>query len=161
MPFNITLAISFLSSVLILWYRVSEKIPELIAIPDTVIFERLHEDSARIRIFLLHVKTFWREPQYQEAFRGFCEKILSRIHIALMRMDNGVNVLLKNIRSSNLVSSSPSVPALERPPAPTFAATEEVRVRAPEKAYTPGLVIPHKRVQEVRRKRKSPVRLPE
>ena len=160
MLFNITLAISFLSSVLILWYRVSEKIPELIAIPDTVIFERLHEDSARIRIFLLHLKTFWREPQYQEAFRGFCEKILSRIHIALMRMDNGVNVLLKNIRSSNPVSSS-SPPIPELPPTPQPFATQDMHIEAPKKTYMSGYAIPHKRVQEVRRKKKSPMRLPE
>jgi len=99
MFFNFFLAIFFSGSIGFLWYRISEKIPELIAIPDEVIVARLHEDSARVRIFLLHARTFWREPRYREALWRFCEKIIQRTHILLMRMDNGLMSLLKKVRS--------------------------------------------------------------
>lgn len=100
MIFNLILGVLFAGSAGYVWYLISARIPELIAIPDEVIVERLHEDSARVRIFLLHAKTFWREPRYHHAFWRFCEKIIQRAHIALMRADNGVVTLLKKVRSS-------------------------------------------------------------
>ena len=99
MILNISLAIFAIAGIGILWYRISHKIPELVAIPDEVIVMRLNEDSARVRIFLLHLRTFWREPRYQEAFWRFCEKSLYRAHIVLMRADNGLAVLLRTVRS--------------------------------------------------------------
>ena len=87
---NVILAILFVGSVGALWGRISEKIPELVAIPDEVIVARLREDSARIRIFFLHFKSFWREGRYKDVFRKFCEKIFYRTHIILMRLDHRV-----------------------------------------------------------------------
>ena len=99
MFFNLFLIILFAGSMGALWRRISEKIPELVAIPDEVIVARLHEDSARVRIFLLHAKTFWREPRYRIVFWRFCEKICYRIHIIFLKMDNGLMALVKKVRS--------------------------------------------------------------
>jgi len=95
---NSLLIFGFLASLFILWYRVSKKIPELIAIPDQVITERLEEDSAQLRLFLLHLKTYYKEKHYKESFWGFLEKSLCRLHIILLRWDNNVVALLKNVR---------------------------------------------------------------
>lgn len=99
MFFNLFLIILFAGSVGVLWHRISERIPELVAIPDEVIAARLHEDSARVRIFLLHARTFWREPRYRESFWNFCEKICYRAHIVLLRTDNGLMAAAKKIRA--------------------------------------------------------------
>lgn len=99
MLLNIFLAIFAIIGAGILWYRISHKIPELVAMPDEVIIARLNEDSAQVRIFLLHIGTFWREPRYQEAFWRFCEKTLYRAHIVLMRTDNALAMLLRRVRN--------------------------------------------------------------
>ena len=98
MMFDIILAILFVGSIGVVWYRISERIPELVAIPDEVIVERLHEDSARIRVFVLNLKLWWREKQYREPLWRICEKIVYRLHIFLMRADNGTVGLLKKVR---------------------------------------------------------------
>ena len=96
--FDALLVIAFVGSTGVLWYRVSQKIPELVAIPDEVIVQRLHEDSARVRVFLLNLKRWWREEQYREPLWRFCEKIIYRLHILLLRADNGMMALLKKVR---------------------------------------------------------------
>lgn len=97
--FDALLVVAFVGSIGVLWYRVSQKIPELVAIPDEVIVQRLHEDSARVRVFLLNLKRWWREEQYREPMWRFCEKIVYRLHILLLRVDNGMVALLKKVRS--------------------------------------------------------------
>ena len=96
--FDALLSVAFVGSAGVLWYRISQRIPELVAIPDEVIVERLHEDSARIRVFLLNLKRWWREEQYRRPLWKFCEKIIYRLHILLLRVDNGTVGLLKKVR---------------------------------------------------------------
>lgn len=98
MLIDITLALIFVASVATLWYRVSDKLPELIAIPDQVITERFHEDSAQLRLFLLNIKTWYREQHYQDTFWRIYTKVLYKLHIFLLRLDNGIVALLKNVR---------------------------------------------------------------
>lgn len=98
MVLDILLAISFIGSAGFLWYRISEKIPELVAIPDEVIVSRLREDSARVRVFLLQFRVFVRERRWREPCLRLCEKILHRFHIWLLRLDNTVALLLKKVR---------------------------------------------------------------
>lgn len=101
MVMDIALGIVFFGSICMLWYRMSEKIPQVIAIPDEVITQRLHEHSARFRIFLLHAKTFYKEEYYRNLFWNFLGKILYRLHIFVLRMDNGLIRLLKKVRAHN------------------------------------------------------------
>ena len=98
MLFNFFLTAVFLASAAGLWYIISLKIPELVAVSDSVIVERLHEDSARVRIFLLHFKTFYREGRYRIWFWKFYGKVLYRVHIFLLRWDNTVVRVLQKIR---------------------------------------------------------------
>ena len=99
MLFDFFLAAVFMVSASALWYLVSLKIPELVAISDSVIVERLHEDSARVRIFLLHFKTFYRQGLHWVWLRKLCEKVCHRLHIFLLRADNAVVALLRRIRT--------------------------------------------------------------
>lgn len=91
-------AFIFIVSSITLWYRVSAKLPELIAIPDQVITARFHEDSARFRLFVLNFKTWYREQHYQEIFWRILAKTLYKMHIFLLRLDNGIAGLLKRVR---------------------------------------------------------------
>ena len=50
MLFDLILIFISAASSVALWYRMSQKIPELVAIPDEIIVDRLHEDSARIEV---------------------------------------------------------------------------------------------------------------
>ena len=95
---DIALVIIFIAGIVTLWYRISVKIPELIAIPDEVITARLEEDSAKLRLFLLHLKFYYREKKYEEVFWRMLSKTLYKFHIGLMRLDNGTMGLLKRVR---------------------------------------------------------------
>ena len=91
----------FCAGILLLWYRVSVRLPQLIAIPDQVITERLREDSARFRLFFLHLRLWYREGHYGESVRIFFGKTLYRFHIVLLRLDNGTMALLKKVKGGN------------------------------------------------------------
>src|SRR3989344_3957974 len=92
------LALTFFASLFMLWYRVSARIPELIAIPDEVITARLEEDSAKLRLFLLQIKSYYREEKYKHTFWRVWGKTLYKVHIGLLRLDNGTLNLLKRTR---------------------------------------------------------------
>jgi len=98
MVFDILLGLIFIAGAFALWYRISQKIPPLAAIPDRVITERLQEDSARLRFFLLHFRTFYREQYYHDIFWRFAAKALYRSHITLMRLDNLFVRLFQKVR---------------------------------------------------------------
>ena len=97
---DIALGIIFFTSIIAFWYRLSIKIPELIAVPDEVIAMRLEEDSAKIQLFFLHFKVFFREKWYKKNFFRICERTLHRMHIIAMRFDNAMVRLLKKVREN-------------------------------------------------------------
>ncbi len=100
MIIDITLLLIFLAGAGGLWYKVTQKIPELVAIPDSVITERLQEDSAKVRIFLLHLKTFYREAKYKEIFLKIVGRALYKFHIIVLRIDNFLVRLLQKIKTA-------------------------------------------------------------
>ncbi|MFY9463371.1 MAG: hypothetical protein WAP52_04275 [Candidatus Sungiibacteriota bacterium] len=154
MLFTLFLVILFIGSVGVLWHRISEKIPELVAIPDEVIVARLHEDSARVRIFLLHAKTFWREPRYREPFWRFCEKICYRAHIVLLRMDNGLMALAKKVRGYAGIANAEGNGSEESASEEKNAMAEEAVAAVLRAAAEPPRAASH-RVQEVRHRKKE------
>ena len=101
MLIDILLGIIFVGSCFALWYRISEKIPQVVAIHDEVITQRLHENSARLRIFLLHFKTFYKEEYYLNLFWSFFGKVFYKLHIFVLRLDNYIISVLKKIRARN------------------------------------------------------------
>ena len=96
----------FLVGVVGLWYRITQKIPELVAIPDQVITERLHEDSAQVRLFILHLKVFYKEARYKDFFYSFAGKLLYKLHIIILRMDNAVVWFLKRTKAAGALSGN-------------------------------------------------------
>lgn len=100
MILDISLGIVFFVSVFTLWYLLSIKIPELVAIPDQVIAERLSEDSAKFRLFILHFKSFFLEKRYKRLLLNFLEKLLYRFHIFILRLDNITVSFLKMVREN-------------------------------------------------------------
>lgn len=96
-----TLVIVFVASAVVLWYRLSAKIPELIAIPDEVITARLQEESAKLRLFLLHIKSYYREEKYKDTFWRVLGKTLYKVHIGLLRLDNGTVSFLKKVKENS------------------------------------------------------------
>lgn len=100
MAVDIIFIVVFLSSISALWYLVSRRIPELNAVPDYVMSARFEEDSAKLRLFILHFKIFFREKRYKYIILNFLGKVVYKIHIFLLRFDNLVIVLLKKIRGN-------------------------------------------------------------
>ncbi|QQG45366.1 MAG: hypothetical protein HYW89_00295 [Candidatus Sungiibacteriota bacterium] len=90
----------FLSSAFLLWYRISEKIPELVAIPDEVITARFEEDSAKLRLFILNIKTWYKERHYEYTLWKIASRALYRLHLFLLRADNNTVSLLKKTREN-------------------------------------------------------------
>ena len=99
MLITLALGIVFFGSCFALWYRLSEKIPQVVAIHDEVITQRLHENSARLRIFLLHFKTFYKEEYYHNLFWNFLGKVCYKLHIFVLKIDNALIGFLKKIRT--------------------------------------------------------------
>jgi len=97
---DIILIAIFFTGALALWYLLSLKIPELVAIPDQVIAERLAEDSAKFRLFILNFKSFFREKRYKKLLLSFLGKLLYRFHIFILRVDNITVSLLKIMREN-------------------------------------------------------------
>lgn len=98
MIFNIFLGIVFVGSGALVCVRISRKFPHLASIPDHVITERLHRNATKFRLFLIHFKSFYKEEFFHDLLRVNASKICYKIHILLMRMDNGVVRLLRKVR---------------------------------------------------------------
>lgn len=105
MIIDITLAIIFIASVVMVRHRIYLKIPELAAVPDTVITERLERDSARIRLFLLRLKAIYNEKRITETFYRILVKTLYRFHIVVLRFDNGLVSYLKRLHAKGAFSN--------------------------------------------------------
>ncbi len=101
MAVTLILGLVFFISSLVLWYRVSQRLPELIAIPEDAIRGRLAEgDTAVIRL-IMRVRALWDERYLQVLARSLGAKGLQKIHIVLMRLDNGVVGIMRKIRLEN------------------------------------------------------------
>ena len=98
MVFNLFLLVVFIASAIVVWYRVSVKIPELAAVPEDVLAEQFYRDSAKVRFFIRRARDFYQEKQYQEIILRFSSRTLYKTHIILLRLDNGIVRLLKKIR---------------------------------------------------------------
>lgn len=105
MILDVFLAVIFLSTAYLLWVRFAEKIPELVAIPDSVITERLREDSTRIHRLFLHAVQFrelYRARHYQDKFWRGVGKFIYRIHIFVLRLDNRLLQVQKRIQKGTV-----------------------------------------------------------
>ena len=100
MIIDITLLFIFLVGAGALWFKITQKIPELIAIPDQVITERLHEDSAQVRLFILHLKIFFKEAKYKDVFLKIVGRALYKFHIVVLRTDNFLVRWLQKIKTA-------------------------------------------------------------
>ena len=101
MYIDILLAAAFVVSCYLLWRRISEKMPELAAMPDQEVSVMLQENTAKIQVFALHLfhfRSFYRERHYQDKCWNFLAKMFFKIHIFVLRLDNGLIGLVKKIR---------------------------------------------------------------
>jgi hypothetical protein len=139
MIIDITLLFIFLVGAGALWFKVTQKIPELIAIPDQVITERLHEDSAQVRLFILHLKIFFKEARYKDVFLKIVGRALYKLHIAVLRTDNFVVRLLQKIKTAGAFNGNGNTNG-------DYWKQLQESVSNPETSQNP-------RIQEVRKKR--------
>ena len=104
MYIDIFLALSFCISTYVLWQRISEKIPELTLIPDQDLSVLVEENTAKLQLFFLnlfHFRSFYRERHYHGKVRLIAAKLLYKIHIAILRFDNGIIRMIKRMRSGS------------------------------------------------------------
>ena len=99
MILNVILALIFLGSCTLVRGLISRKIPLLLAIPDEAITETLHNDSRKWHLFVIHFTSFYREKFFQDGVRNFLSKIFYRIHVLVMRLDNGLIAILRKVRA--------------------------------------------------------------
>lgn len=103
---NITLILTdvlsgilFFASGVFLWRFVREKIPQALLIPDETILERFREDAKKNRLWTLPLKVLYEEVHFWKFLRLYRARMLYRIHIRLLRLDN--RVLAKYNRLKN------------------------------------------------------------
>ena len=101
MIINIILGFIFLGGFITLIGQIKRKIPELVAVPDTVIAERLQHNSTKAYLFIVHLfqfRFFYREGHYQARLWRGLVKLLYKIHILVMKFDNFLLMLMKRAK---------------------------------------------------------------
>ncbi|MBI2055940.1 MAG: hypothetical protein HYT37_00985 [Candidatus Sungbacteria bacterium] len=98
MIIEILLGTIFITSTGVLMFLLSQKLSELVAIPDHVITEHIKVDATKFQLFLLHFKSFFRDGRYKDVFGRFAGKFLHRLHIVLMKIDYAITERLRFIR---------------------------------------------------------------
>lgn len=101
MSVDIALAITFLVSFAFVIFKVANKLPVIILIPDDVIVERLQNNSTVFLKNLLRLRDLYKRQKIQQSFWRLIEKTFYHLHIILMRADNRVVFFLKKIRGEN------------------------------------------------------------
>lgn len=104
MIIDILTGLIFIIGMTLLLSRLYRKIPELAAIPDHAITEYLQKDSTNAYLFLVHLfnfRFFYRRGHYQAKFWNVATKLVFKIHIFLLRLDNVMLALLKRLRPAN------------------------------------------------------------
>lgn len=141
MYIDILLALACVFSFYILWRRVSEKMPELELIPDqdlSILLEENTEKLQRFFLHLLHFRSFYRERHYHEKLRSFATKMLLKVHILVLRIDNGIVALTARLRAESIAKVEQVVDRKEyvsqlqereRPDRESVNRVEEVRPR--------------------------------
>ena len=147
MIINLILLAIFLSSFFIVWCRVSQGIPRLATVSEEAIAAYLKEESSKLHFFVVEIKSFYRDKKYKEWLRVVWAKLLYRFHILLLKVDNKIITVLKDLRAVDTKTIESKVEDIvgKKISAPLVA------TRSMEK---------HPRIQEVRirrRKNKSDV----
>lgn len=103
------LGVLFLGSGYFLLRFIREKVPQARDISDEVILDRYAEDSKDNRIWTLPLKVRSGEAEYREFFRLYQAKLLYRIHIWLLRVDNRVFATYNRLRGKDESDTNSSV----------------------------------------------------
>lgn len=105
MALTIILFAIFIAASLVLWRRVMQKIPQLVAIPDSVISQRLKEDSWRLHMVVLHVRAFCRRGAAPAGLAAhFLIRFLYGLHLALLAGDKLLMRAMRTLRERDLSS---------------------------------------------------------
>lgn len=102
MMLNIVLGVMFGSSSIVLWIMLSKRLREVNQIPDHIIARHLQEDPPRMQVLALHLfhfRFFYREGHYQEKFWNIITKIIYKVHIFVLKVDNLLVSMLKRAKA--------------------------------------------------------------
>ena len=110
---DILSGILFLASGVFLWRFVRDRIPQALAIPDETILERFREDAKKNRLWTLPLKVLYEEVHFWKFLRLYRARMLYRIHIRLLRLDNRVLAKYNRLKSEGeeVAEDSTTVPS--------------------------------------------------
>ncbi|MDP3710621.1 MAG: hypothetical protein Q8R29_02740 [bacterium] len=112
MIINLILLAIFLSSFFIVWCRVSQGIPRLATVSEEAIAAYLKEESSKLHFFVVEIKSFYRDKKYKEWLRVVWAKLLYRFHILLLKVDNKITTILKDLRAIDIKTVENKVESL-------------------------------------------------
>lgn len=104
MLLEIFLGFIFTASAYSLWYKLSVRLASIIYLPDRVIAQRLHKNSAKFRLFILYLRKFYQGQYYRAIFWNNCGKLFYRVHIFFLKLDNLLVKILQYIRNNKINS---------------------------------------------------------
>lgn len=105
MILTIILFAVFIGASVMLWRKVMQKIPQLVAIPDAVISQRLKEDSWRLHMLVLHVRAFCRRGAAPAGFAAhFLIRFLYGLHLIVLAGDKLLMRVMRTLRERDLSS---------------------------------------------------------
>lgn len=145
MIINLSLITVFFVSAFTLWYRLSQRVPELLVIPDEIISARLHESHERRRSMMISfLRALYKNKSWREIAEHFLGKALYRIHIFLLKIDNYIVPFLKKMHINGFGGMSikieeekehvaiPHAALLSETASPKSHRIQEVRLRREE-----------------------------
>ena len=160
MIFDLTFFLIFCASVVALWYWLSQKVPELVAISDALIQQQLQEESAKLHLVILNFRTFWKERHFRDILLQFAAKLLYKTHIGLLRIDNRLVSLLQKMRVRGAFENKIDYwKQLQQDETVLKQEVREPEIKVIESILPPSmeLLTENKsvQIQEIRKKRKS------
>ena len=99
MIINLIVLVVFVSSLFAVWHKISQRIPKLAMVSDEALTTYLREESGKLHFFIVEIKSFYKDKKYKEWLRDVSAKLLYRFHILLLRLDNKITTVLKNLRA--------------------------------------------------------------
>ena len=90
--------ILFFGSGFYLWKFLRVHMPMARGIPDELILEWFREDAKKHKLWTLPLRPLYEEVEYREFFRTYRGRLLYRLHIGLLRLDNRILAKYNQLR---------------------------------------------------------------
>src|SRR3989344_8847141 len=95
---DVLAGVVFVASGFYLWRFLRVHMPMAREIPDELILEWFREDAKKHKLWTLPLRPLYEKVKYREFFRTYRGRLLYRMHIGLLRLDNRIIAKYNQVR---------------------------------------------------------------